>query len=103
IGFFLVLTLSNRSSGNQRRIKGTPRPAEIGLNPLARRLLIAVALVLLGVELLPILTIIVISFVKEGSWTWQVFPSEYSADNYAKLVLDPRVFEPMQNSIVMSF
>jgi iron(III) transport system permease protein len=67
-----------------------------------RRILIALTVFLLAIEVLPIATIIVISFVKEGSWTWQVFPTEYTIENYAKLFIDPRVFEPIQNSVVMS-
>jgi iron(III) transport system permease protein len=54
------------------------------------------------IEVLPILTLIVISFVKEGSWTWQLFPSSYTTENYSKLFLDPRVFDPIRNSIAMT-
>jgi iron(III) transport system permease protein len=101
IGFFLVFTLSGRP-GSRGTTKGSPRTAEIGVSPLMRRILIGLTLLLLAMEVLPILTIIVISFVKEGSWTWQVFPTEYTMENYAKLFLDPRVFEPVQNSVVLS-
>jgi iron(III) transport system permease protein len=68
-----------------------------------RRALVMIAVMLLTLELLPILTIVVISFVRESSWTWQVFPTEYTVENYAKLFLDQRVFEPIQNSVLMAF
>ncbi|MBM2840829.1 MAG: hypothetical protein HW412_1357 [Bacteroidetes bacterium] len=101
IGFFLVFTLSGRS-GSRGTTKGSPRKGEIAVSSLMRRILIALTVFLLAIEVLPIATIIVISFVKEGSWTWQVFPTEYTIENYAKLFIDPRVFEPIQNSVVMS-
>ncbi len=102
VGFFLILTLSNTSGKDQRKSKGAPRMAELTVSTLVRRVLIGATVLLITLELLPIITIIVISFVREGSWTWQVFPSEYTMENYAKLLLDPRVFEPIQNSILMS-
>ena len=102
VGFFLVLTLSNRRGTGASKTKGSPRPSGIKVSPLLRRTLILIALFLLSLELLPILTIVLISFVRESSWTWQVFPSEYTVENYAKLFLDPRVFEPIQNSVLMA-
>jgi iron(III) transport system permease protein len=102
IGFFLVLTLSNRSMVGTGKTKGSPRRAKIKVSPFLRRTLVLIAVVLLTLELLPILTIVVISFVRESSWTWQVFPTEYTVENYAKLFLDSRVFEPIQNSVLMA-
>ena len=102
VGFFLVLTFSWKAVEGARRTKGAVRPAEIRISPLTRRVLIGLIGFLLLLEVLPILTLIVISFVKEGSWTWQMFPSSYTTENYAKLFLDPRVFEPIRNSVVMA-
>jgi iron(III) transport system permease protein len=103
IGFFLVFTLSNRPSVGAGKTRGSPRAAEIRVSPWLRRALVMIAVMLLTLELLPILTIVVISFVRESSWTWQVFPTEYTVENYAKLFLDQRVFEPIQNSVLMAF
>ena len=52
--------------------------------------------------LLPHLTVILISFVKDGSWTWQVLPSEYTYRNYLDLFKDPSVLKPIVNSLKMA-
>lgn len=102
VGFFLLLAYSWKSTGGGLRVKGSSRRAVIGVSPLMKKTLIGMTMVLLLLEILPILTLVVISFVQEGSWTWQMFPSVYTMENYAKLLVDPRVFEPIRNSILMS-
>ena len=52
--------------------------------------------------LLPHLTVILISFVKDGSWTWQVLPPEYTYKNYLNLFKNPRVLKPILNSLKMA-
>ncbi len=102
VGFFLLLAYSWKSTVSGLRVKGSSRRALIGVGPLMRKSLIGITVVLLALEILPILTLIVISFVQEGSWTWQLFPSVYTTDNYARLLVDPQVFEPIQNSVLMT-
>ena len=52
--------------------------------------------------LLPHLTVILISFVKDGTWTWQVLPPEYTCRNYVRLFANPRVLKPIVNSLKMA-
>ena len=52
--------------------------------------------------LLPHLTILLVSFVKEGSWTTEILPPSYTAENYAHLLADRQFFDPIRNSVVMS-
>ncbi len=52
--------------------------------------------------LLPLLTILLISFVKEGSWTWQIFPTQYTGENYLELITEPSVLQPIINSLEMA-
>lgn len=101
VGFFFLLTLSDRSAGLGNRTKGAPRKATLQVKPALRRSLIAASVVLLSIEMLPIATIILISFVSEGSWTWQTFPARYTLENYIRLFLDPHVLEPIENSLLM--
>jgi len=98
--FFIVLSRTNRA-GTRTGTKGAIRARPLSLSPALRRLLVGVSILILVIELLPIFTIIVISFVREGSWTWQILPSEFTSQNYVKLLQDPRVFEPLRNSVVM--
>lgn len=52
--------------------------------------------------LLPHLAIFLMSFVKDGSWTWQILPSEYTTENYKNLFTKPGVLEPIVNSLKMA-
>jgi len=102
VAFFLVLNMTSRSTTYGRRSKGAVAPRPIQIGNVTRTILIACALLLLVIELLPILTIFLISFAREGSWTWQLLPTAYTVDNYLQLLSDPRVFEPIRNSLLMS-
>jgi iron(III) transport system permease protein len=46
--------------------------------------------------LLPHLTILLMSFVKDGTWTWQVLPPQYTLENYTGLA---RAFAEFQSSL----
>ncbi|HLT46562.1 MAG TPA: iron ABC transporter permease [Rubricoccaceae bacterium] len=52
--------------------------------------------------LLPVATVVLLSFVEQGSWTTQVLPSAYTLAHYAALVGDPSVVEPIVNSLWMA-
>src|SRR6185436_12167390 len=52
--------------------------------------------------LLPHLMVIVMSFVKDGTWTTEWLPPSYTAENYVRLFRDPAFFEPIRNSLWMS-
>ncbi|MBI5472123.1 MAG: iron ABC transporter permease [Ignavibacteriae bacterium] len=99
--FFVLLRTVGHSS-EKRSMKGATRSGRIRISPGLRRLLIASSLLIMAIEILPILTIVLISFAKEGAWTWQIIPHQYTMENYGKLLSDPRVFEPIINSTLMS-
>jgi len=52
--------------------------------------------------LLPHLMVLVMSFVRDGTWTTQLLPPAYTAENYVRLFHDPSFFEPIRNSLWMS-
>lgn len=64
-------------------------------------LAIAAGLIVL-VLLLPHLMIILVSFAKDGAWTTQMLPPEYTTHNYAGLFTQNELWTPIRNSIVMS-
>ncbi len=88
--------------GTRSQTKGAPRNSPMQVSRLTKNIMVTLCVVFLSVEVLPIITIIVISFVQEGSWTWQILPTSYTVDNYLKLLSEVRVFEPIRNSILMS-
>jgi iron(III) transport system permease protein len=51
---------------------------------------------------LPHLMVFVMSFVQDGTWTTQLVPPAYTAENYLRLFRDPSFFEPIRNSLWMS-
>jgi len=52
--------------------------------------------------LLPHLTVILLSFAREGSWTVSILPLRYGLENYTHLASDPRAFSPIGNSLRMA-
>lgn len=66
---------------------------------------ISMVLSIIGVIilLLPILVLVLISFTKDGTWTVQVLPPEYTFDHYKALFTDERTWRPIWNSLQMGF
>ncbi len=58
----------------------------------------------LGVLLLvlPHLTLLLVSFVPDGSWTIETLPPRYSLENYRELFAEARTFQPIVNSLLMA-
>jgi iron(III) transport system permease protein len=52
--------------------------------------------------LLPHLTLVLVSFVPDGTWTTQLFPPEYSLVNYRGLFAEPALWTPVANSLQMA-
>jgi iron(III) transport system permease protein len=83
-------------------MKGAPRRREsIGSGP-ARVLATIAAVIFAIVLILPVATLVLVSFAQEGSWTTQTFPAAYTTANYQRLFGDPYAAEVFFNSSVMS-
>lgn len=67
-----------------------------------RTLMIAIASGLVVMIFLPILTIIVLSFVKPGTWMIDIYPREFNFDNYINIFTKPRSLAPFANSMKMA-
>src|SRR5690606_13209258 len=57
---------------------------------------------IVGVLLLPHATVLLVSFVPEGTWTTQLFPPVYSGQNYVRLFSDSEMLTPIINSLQMA-
>ena len=100
--FLLFLEFVNRGQKGRTAVKGA-RAGSIPIqNGLWRFLAILGALVLVVFLLLPIATVVLISFAEEGSWTYQILPERYTLMNYGALLSDPDVLQPIVNSIQMA-
>ncbi|HEX6036538.1 iron ABC transporter permease [Longimicrobium sp.] len=60
------------------------------------------ATVFVGFLLLPHATVLLVSFVPEGTWTIEAFPPVYSAENYARIFSDTQRLVPVLNSLKMA-
>jgi iron(III) transport system permease protein len=49
--------------------------------------------------ILPHLMVLLMSFVKDGSWTTELLPPSYTSENYVRLFQEPAFFEPIRNSL----
>ena len=67
-----------------------------------RALAIACGVLFSVLLVLPVATLVLVSFAKEGSWTTQTLPSSYTLANYTKIFSDSSAFEVFLNSLSMS-
>lgn len=79
----------------------TAYETEIKSRPI-RYMMGAIGMVVVLILLFPHLTVILMSFVKDGTWTWQILPPEYTYRNYIHLFRNPQVLTPILNSLKMA-
>ena len=103
ISIFFLLFIQWYSGRNQYvMISKGIAPYETEVQGKSRYIMGALGCIIVIILLLPHLTIILMSFMKNGSWTWQVLPSEYTYENYVNLMTKPGVLEPIINSLKMA-
>ena len=68
----------------------------------ARAIAPAVALVVVTFLVLPHAMVVLVSFARDGAWTTQILPPEYTLDNFRRLAVDPELWRPITNSVGMS-
>ncbi|MFN2565886.1 MAG: ABC transporter permease [Gemmatimonadaceae bacterium] len=69
---------------------------------LARVAAPVVAAVVVLILVLPHAMVVLVSFARDGAWTTQVLPPEYTLDNFRQLGTDTRLWRPIANSVTMS-
>lgn len=60
------------------------------------------ALALVTVLVAPHLMVGLVAFARDGAWTTQVLPPEYTLDNFRRLVTEARLWIPIRNSLTMA-
>jgi iron(III) transport system permease protein len=68
----------------------------------ARVLAPIVAVVAVLFLVLPHLMVVLVSFARDGAWTTQVLPPEYTLDNFRRLATDAELWRPIRNSVATS-
>ena len=82
--------------------KGVAAPRRQVAKSWARWTIPAVGLGAVATLLLPHLTLILVSFVLEGSWTTQIFPTVFTLENYRELFTSSQLWTPVSNSLQMA-
>ncbi|WP_330949221.1 ABC transporter permease [Virgibacillus sp. MG-45] len=72
-------------------------------NPLLKWSMVTLGIIAMIVLLLPHVTLLVLSLVPEGAWTWQTYPTAFSLENFKLLFEDPNIWDPVKHSLIMSF
>jgi iron(III) transport system permease protein len=68
----------------------------------ARVLAPIAALIVVTFLVLPHAMVVLVSFARDGAWTTQILPPEYTLDNFRRLATDPELWRPITNSVGMS-
>jgi iron(III) transport system permease protein len=100
--FFALFRWYERRKQFVFSVKSVPiRPVRIR-SRLLKIIVYVIFILLVFSTLLPVVTIILLSFVKSGSWMVSIYPQEFSFENYLAIFTKERTFEPFLNSILMS-
>jgi iron(III) transport system permease protein len=83
-------------------MKGAPRRRAAIASGRTRVLATILAIVFAILLVLPVATLVLVSFAREGSWTTQTLPSAYTFTNYVRVFSEPLAVEVFVNSLSMS-
>jgi iron(III) transport system permease protein len=68
----------------------------------AKVVALTLAFITVLVLVLPHLMVVLVSFARDGTWTTQVIPPEYTLENYRRLFSEPQLWRPITNSVSMA-
>lgn len=71
-------------------------------NPFMKWVMVLTGIIGVIILLLPHFTILLLSLVPDGTWTFQTYPTVFNMENYRLLFEDPNIFKPLQNSLLMA-
>jgi iron(III) transport system permease protein len=68
----------------------------------AKVMALTLAVITVLILVLPHLMVVLVSFARDGTWTTQVIPPEYTLENYRRLFSEPQLWRPIANSVSMA-
>ncbi|MGG0411721.1 ABC transporter permease [Peribacillus simplex] len=71
-------------------------------NPFMKWVMVVTGIIGVIILLLPHFTILLLSLVPDGTWTFQTYPTVFNIENYRLLFEDPNIFKPLRNSLLMA-
>lgn len=102
ISFLLFMRWYQNRKDYRMATKGIGAHRSEVKNPLMKWVMVGFGIIGVLVLLLPHFTILLLSLVPDGTWTWQTYPSVFNFENYRLLFEDPNIFKPLQNSLIMA-
>jgi iron(III) transport system permease protein len=100
---FLFLLRHYEGTERYRSVsKGTQRPVRSIQSRGLRIFLGGAGIAIVLFLLLPHLTMILISFSRDGTWTTEILPPQYTSENYLRLFSGSQFLEPILNSLEMA-
>lgn len=85
-----------------RGSKGVIAPPHIVTAAWQKVVLACVGFVIILLLISPQLTLLLMAFVKNGTWTYQILPDTFTFENFLDLFRNPKAAEPWLNSLWMS-
>jgi iron(III) transport system permease protein len=67
-----------------------------------RALSTVAAILVVVVLILPHAMVLLVSFARDGAWTTQILPPDYTLDNFRRLATDSQLLVPIRNSVTMA-
>ncbi|THB77140.1 MAG: iron ABC transporter permease [Desulfobulbaceae bacterium] len=100
--FFIIFRIYEAKSQFISSVKGVSFKPVIIVNPFTRIITHTIVWLVIGSILLPLATIILVSFVPSSSWMVNYFPQEFTIENYTETFSSSRKLQPFFNSTVMA-
>ena len=101
-----ALVFFQRYEGTRRfaaaAMKGTARRRRAIATGKARVIAITAGIIFSVLLVLPVATLVLVSFAREGAWTTQTLPPAYTVANYARIFSDSSASDAFVNSLLMS-
>lgn len=102
ISFLLLLRWYRSNKVLTIRHKGTPKSTPVQYKKGFNLFSTAITLFFILIVMLPIMTLLFLSFIPEGSLMRNFIKESFTTDNYTRIFSDAQFFEPFKNSVEMS-
>ncbi|WP_026679357.1 ABC transporter permease [Fictibacillus gelatini] len=103
ISFLLFMRWYQNRKDYRMQAKGIGAHRSEVKNLFVKWTMVAIGVIGVIVLLLPHATILVLSLVLDGTWTWQTYPSVFNFENYMLLFKDPAIWDPVRHSLTLAF
>lgn len=102
ISFLLFMRWYQNRKDYRMATKGIGAHRSEVKNPFLKWVMVVCGVIGVLILLLPHLTILLLSLVPDGTWTWQTYPTVFNIENYRLLLDDPNIWKPIKNSLLLA-